>query len=106
MSERVVESLSKFVNRRRFLRDVGAAAIGGALLLMGMPQTAAAITCKCCSFPQVNYCSTNPCASCGCRYAWYCTHSDGLLYQCNDCGCPPPGNCAYYRPGPSLAGAG
>lgn len=99
MSERIVESLVKVMDRRRFLRDLGVAAVGSAMMLLGLTQKASAITCKCCSFPQINYCSTNPCVPCPCHYSWNCLHSDGKVYVCHDCGCPP--NCAYYRLGPS-----
>lgn len=102
MSERIVRSLGDLVNRRRFLRKAGAAAVGGAMLLLGIPSVAAAVQCKCCTFPY--YCSTNACPSCPCRYTWYCTHTDGTYWQCNDCGCPF--NCWYYKPGPAFAAAG
>ncbi len=48
-TEKLVENLGKQLDRRKFLRNVGAAILSALVALMGSPGSAAAYTFGCCN---------------------------------------------------------
>lgn len=89
-SEKAVEALGGFLTRRRFLHRVGGAALGGLMLLMGLPQSARGnVWCLCCELVgDTCHNEASDCQPCNCPYTWYCVYN-GVTYQCNDCACAP-----------------
>lgn len=89
-TEQLVRGLGEQLGRRQFFGKLGAAAVGGALLLLGFPRDAVAGHCQpgyvhfycCCLCRQPSWsCSSQ---SCDCTWCWACC-TGGRNYHCCEC---------------------
>ena len=82
-SEDLIRRVGDLVDRRAFLRRLGASAVGGLMLLLGIASPALGYyNCQCCLLCRP--CSTAPCTPCACVWAWTC-YSGGKLWRCVEC---------------------
>jgi hypothetical protein len=91
-TEGLVSEFARQINRRRFLKRVGASVLGALVAALGIPTTAlATIGCKCC-----NLCScpggcgacqgSSHCSGCTCTWCWTCFDPpSGNYYRCCEC---------------------
>jgi len=80
--EELIRRLSELIDRRRFLRRVGGAALGVVAALVGAPGIASALySAYCC-----NLCNPNSgqCSGCACTWCWYCPYGQ-YTYICCEC---------------------
>lgn len=76
--------------RRGFLRKAagGAAAVFAAMIGLARPDAAHAVRIvACCSLGSNTNCPCRGCCGCsgGKNWAWYCTHTDGRVWECGEC---------------------
>lgn len=90
-TERLYELVAEVSSRRRFLGKLGAAALGGVGMVLGLSTNASAQSCTCCyAYACCRLCC--PAGSPGCNYpnscswCWTCTDTPGTCqYQCCEC---------------------
>ncbi|MBI5877941.1 MAG: twin-arginine translocation signal domain-containing protein [Chloroflexi bacterium] len=105
--EKLVEAIARQIDRRDFLKKLGAGTFGALLAFLGLSRPAFAVDVACCHLcysPGSTTCNT-------CAWCWNCwwdpaLGGDGWGYQCCEChstndGCPY-GDCgnvdhSYYR---------
>ena len=80
-TEDLLESLGRKLNRRSLLKRAGAAAVGAALALMGLPAEASAYPIHCCN---LCFAPSTQCTGCTCIWCWHCTEA-GQVWQCCEC---------------------
>ncbi len=81
--EKMILRLSALIDRRAFLRRVGAAALGAVAALVGTPGLALALyNVYCCHLCQPN---SGSCSNCACTWCWMCTYNLTHDYSCCEC---------------------
>ena len=81
-AERLVEALSRQLNRRRLIAKIGTALAGGTAVLLGLPRVAAA-SGTCCGLCLGN---SGYCYGCSCAWCWTCSIPGSVeVWQCCEC---------------------
>ncbi len=83
-TEKLVEDLAKQIDRRTFLGQLGklgVGLVGGLVGLMALPETAAAVSYKCCTLCRS---PSSTCRGCACAWCWTCNHN-GQKWRCCEC---------------------
>jgi len=86
-TEKLAERLAQEIDRRSFVKRLGAGAVGTLLALMGVTPAAAERTvpafvscCDTCNPPQ------GSCSGCYCQWCWQCSDcAVGGTYRCCEC---------------------
>ncbi len=104
-TEKFVEAIARQINRRDFLKKLGAGTVGALLAFLGLSRPAFAYNYACC-----HLCWPAGSTSCTtCAWCWSCLHEDGWWYACCEChstndgctggGCTNVEHSYYYRLG-------
>lgn len=93
-TDRLAQAVADVVDRKRFLKKIGALTLGGAAAAMGVASPAQGASC-------CNLCnSATNCDGCACVWCWCCTA--GGFWRCCECysagqgcsgGCPAWKSC-------------
>lgn len=93
-ADELVQRLGEAVGRRKFLAKLGAASIGAAFMVVGLPDPAAAtVRVRCC-----NLCRSPSSSCCGgsiyCVWSWTCCYTaTRVRYRCSEYYCGGSGDC-------------
>lgn len=79
-TEKLVEAIARQIDRRDFLKKLGASTVGALPAFLGLSRPASAYNYACCHlcWPA----GSNSCTTCA--WCWSCLHEDGWWYACCD----------------------
>lgn len=88
-TEKLVQDLGERITRREFLKRLGVGSLAALLALIGLPETASAVTWHCCnlcvtpgsqqSWPSCNGTNNQTQKT---KWCWNCVDGSGAAYQC------------------------